>query len=228
MGSAETNAVVQHQTDREDWSYICINPTFNGIEMRPVGELFELVYVRKPAYADFQGVFKIYPRIHEFSMQDLYSPHPSKPHHWKHEGRKDDILVFRNGWKFHPMVHERMVSSHPAVQHTLVIGTGRDKPAVIIELEPEYYTEDDSQRTILLEAIWPHVVSANNVVETYSQIERRYALFAKKSKPFVIGSDGAVQRKATVSQYEEEIDDLYKSIVSGGLKELFRTEGFSA
>lgn len=228
MGSAETNTVVQHQTDREDWSYICINPTFNGIVMRPVGELFELVYIKKPAYADFQGAFKAYPSINEFSMQDLYSPHPSKPHHWKHEGRKDDIIIFKNGWKFHPMLHERAISSHPAVQQALVIGTGRDRPAVIIELKPEYYTEDPAQQANLLASMWPRIVSANNVVETYSQLERRYAIFAKRSKPFAIGMKGVVQRKETISQYAEEIDELYKSIASGGLKELFRTEGLSA
>ncbi|KAH7347005.1 hypothetical protein BKA66DRAFT_614447 [Pyrenochaeta sp. MPI-SDFR-AT-0127] len=228
MGSTETNTIVQHRTDREDWSYICINPKFNGIEMRPVADLFELVYVRDPAYADYQGIFKAYPQIQEFPMQDLYSPHPSKPHHWKHTSRKDDIIVFRNGWKFNPTVHEGTIASHPKVQYAIVVGTGRDKPAIIIELLPEYCTEDPLVLRNLLDSIWPQVIRANNVVETYSQVERRYAIFAKKDKPFAISLNGAVQRKATVRLYAKEIDELYASIARGGLKELFRTEALSA
>ncbi|KAF1849275.1 acetyl-CoA synthetase-like protein [Cucurbitaria berberidis CBS 394.84] len=225
MGSTETNAVVQHSTDREDWAYICINSTYNGIEMRPVADLFELVYVRNVAYADFQGVFKAYPHLHEFSMQDLYSRHPTKPHHWRHEGRKDDIIVFRNGSKSNPMVHERMIASHPAVQHALVVGTGRDKLAVIIELRPEVYTGDVQKQRNLLKTIWPIIIQANNVVETYSQLEARYVMFAKPDKPFAVGLKGVVRRKATVDLYAEEIEELYASIASGGLKALFRTEG---
>lgn len=227
MGSTETNTIVQHQTDREDWSYISINPIFNGIEMRPVADLFELVYVRKPAYADYQGVFKAFPHLQEFSMQDLYSPHPNKPHHWKHAGRKDDIIVFRNGWKLNPLVHERLIALHPMVRNAIVVGTGRDKPAIIVELHPEYRTEDALKLKYLMDSIWPQVIRANNVVETYSQVERRYAIFANKDKPFQVGLKGAVKRNATVRLYAKEIDDLYKSIASGGLKELFRTEGLS-
>lgn len=196
--------------------------------MRPIANLFELVFVRDDAYADYQGVFKVYPHLQEFSMQDLYSQHPTKPHHWRHEGRKDDIIVFRNGLKFNPLVHERTITSHPLVQHAVVVGTGRDKPAVLIELVPKGYTEDVSQQKDLLETIWPTVIQANNVTETYSQLERRYVIFAKQDKPFAVGLKGIVQRKVTVDLYAKEIEDLYASIVSGGLKALFHTEALAA
>ena len=228
MGSTETNAVVQHTTDREDWSYICINPIFNGIEMRPTSDLFELVYVKDPLYADYQGVFKAYPHLNEFSMQDLYSRHPRKPNLWKHEGRKDHTIVFQNGWKFNPMVHERLIELHPAVNHAIVVGTGRDRPAVIIELLPKFIFEDITDQNPMLKEIWPQILQANNVVETYSQLERRYIIFASRSKPFKIGPDGAVQRKSTINMYAREVDDLYASVTTGGLKGLFRTEGASA
>ncbi|CAO2652023.1 Nn.00g003060.m01.CDS01 [Neocucurbitaria sp. VM-36] len=227
MGSTETNVIVQHSTDKKDWSYLCLNPTYNGIEMRPVADLFELVYVRNPAYADYQGVFKAYPHLQEFSMQDLYSQHPTKLHHWRHEGRKDDIIVFRNGSKFNPMVHERMIASHPIVQHAMVVGTGRDKPAVIIEVLPTSYSDDIVGQRRLLEKIWPSINQANNAVETYSHVEPRYVMFAKRDKPFAIGTKGAVKRKATIDLYAGEIGDLYTSIATGGLQALFRTEALS-
>ena len=195
--------------------------------MRPVADLFELVYVRDDAYADYQGVFKAYPHLQEFSMQDLYSRHPTKHHHWRHEGRKDDLIVFRNGSKFNPMVHERWISAHPTVNHAIVVGTGRDKPALIIELVPKSYTEDVVEQKRILEIIWPIVVQANSVVETYSQLESRYVIFARQGKPFPISLKGAVQRQATAHLYAKEIEDLYASIVNGGLKALFRTEALS-
>ncbi|KAF2845610.1 acetyl-CoA synthetase-like protein [Plenodomus tracheiphilus IPT5] len=224
MGSTEASAIVQHATDREDWAYICINPKLNGIQMRPIADLFELVFVKEPRLSEYQGVFKTYPHLEEYSMQDLYSPHPSKPYHWKHEGRNDDIIVFQNGWKFNPMVHERLIETHPLVRHAIVVGTGRDRPAVIVELLPEHQTEDRSRLGGLLEDIWPHIAQANNVVETYSQLERRYLVFASRSKPLPV-EHGNIKRKAVVELYADEIDNLYTSVANAGMKGLFRTEG---
>lgn len=192
--------------------------------MRAIAGLFELVFVKDERLSEYQGVFKAYPHLREYSMQDLYSPHPSKAHHWKHEGRKDDIIVFQNGWKFSPIVHERLIAAHPLVQHAIVVGTGRDRPAVIIELLPEFQTEDRSQLSALLEDIWPYIAQANNVVETYSQLERRYVIFTKKGKRLPVDR-AEVQRKAVIELYRHEVDDLYTSVARAGLKGLFRTEG---
>ncbi|KAF3009919.1 hypothetical protein E8E13_010968 [Curvularia kusanoi] len=224
MASTETITMVQHVTDPEDWSYVCLNPILNGIEMRPVADLFELVYVKNPEYAGFQGVFKIFPHLLEYPMRDLYSKHPTKPHHWRHEGRKDDIIVFQSGSKFNPMLHERTIAMHPRVHACLLVGTGRDRPAAIIELHPQYYTEDASVQKGLLKEIWPQVRKANDVADTFGQLEQRYIIFAKDTKPFQMGLKGTVQRLATTRLYEQEIEDLYTSIARGGLSTLFRTE----
>ena len=86
MASTETNTLIQHETDREDWDYICLNPVHNGIEMRPRGDNFELVFLRTPDQERYQGAFEVFPRLQEYSMSDLYSKHPTKAYHWKHEG----------------------------------------------------------------------------------------------------------------------------------------------
>lgn len=228
MASTETVTLVQHVTDYEDWSYVCLNPVLNGIQMRPVAGLFELVYVRNTECAEFQGVFKVFPHLLEYSMRDLYSKHPTKPNHWRHEGRKDDIIVFKNGAKFNPMLHERMIAMHPKVHACLLVGTGRDKPAVIIELHPQCYTEDVSAQRVLLLEIWPQASKANDVADALGQLEQRYVIFAKKEKPFEMGLKGTVQRHATTRLYAEEIEQLYTSISAGGLGILFRTEAVVA
>jgi hypothetical protein len=93
MGSTETGALIQHETDKEDWQYVCLSPKYNGVEMRPHGNLYEMVFTRQSEAADFQGVFKNYRYLKEYSMSDIYSKHPTKPHHWKYEGRVDDMIV---------------------------------------------------------------------------------------------------------------------------------------
>lgn len=224
MASTETITMVQHVTDPEDWSYVCLNPLLNGIEMRPVADLFELVYVRNPDCAQFQGVFKIFPHLLEYSMRDLYSRHPTKPHHWRHESRKDDIIVFQSGSKFNPMLHERTIAMHPRIHACLLVGTGKDRPAAIIELHPKHYTEDASVQKSLLKEIWPYVRKANDVADNFGQLEQRYVIFAKSTKPFEMGLKNTVQRYATTRLYEQEIEDLYASIAEGGMSTLFRTE----
>lgn len=226
MASTETLAMVQHVTDHEDWAYVCLNLLLNGIEMRPVADLFELVYVRKREIADFQGVFKAFPHLSEYSMRDLYSKHPTKPHHWKHECRKDDIIVFSCGAKFNPMLHERLISQHPKVHACLVVGTGRNRPAAIIELQPQYHTGDVSSQKALVKEIWPQIDKANDVADIVGQLEQRYIIFAKKEKPFKMGLKDTVQRHTTTPLYAQEIEDLYTSITVGGFGTLFRTEAF--
>lgn len=180
--------------------------------MRPSGDLYELVFVKDSRYEEFQGVFKVFPRLKEYSMSDLYSRHPTKPHHWKHEGRKDDMIVFKTGWNFNPTIHEHLITSHPAVRYCVLVGTGRDVPAAIIELRSEYYTKEEAGQQKVLEAIWPKVEEANSYADTTGQLRRDYIIFATKEKPFAIAGKGTVQKKATITLYETEIEQLYASI----------------
>ncbi|KAF2740127.1 acetyl-CoA synthetase-like protein [Polyplosphaeria fusca] len=217
LASTETSVVVQHATDPEDWQYICLNPAYNGIEMRPAGpDLFELVFVRDAALEEYQGVFRIFPRLKEYSTADLYSKHPTKPHHWKHEGRKDDMIIFKNGWNFNPKLHEDFISTHQAVQNCVLVGTGKLRPAALIELRAEYYTEEEEKQQAVLDAIWPRIEKANSYADTTGQLEKDHVIFSKKEKPFAIAGKGTVQRKMTVKMYEDEIEKLYN--IMGELK----------
>jgi hypothetical protein len=212
LASTETSSLVQHATDREDFEYVYLNPIHNGMEMQPRGALHELVFVKNFEQEQFQGVFMAYPQLHEYSMSDLFSKHPVKPHHWKHEGRADDMIVFRNGWNFNPSIHQQLILSHPAVQNCVLVGTGMDKPAAIIELVSNYYTEaDDRQRKALLDDIWPKIDEANKLADTTGQLGKDYVIFAKKDKPFSIAGKGTVQRRATIQKYIQEIEELYRT-----------------
>jgi hypothetical protein len=219
MASTETAIMVQHTTDREDWQYICLNPEYNGIEMRPTGDLYELVFIKDEAHTAFQGVFRVYPSLTEYAMADLYSKHPTKPYHWKFEGRKDDIIVSRSGWNFNPTIHEHLITSHTAVQNCILVGAGRDWLVAVIEMRSEFYTEEEEGKMYILELLWPKIKEANELADSTGQLRRDCIMFAKKEKPFAIAGKGTVQRKATMKMYKDEIDELYKSIdTEGGSK----------
>lgn len=76
----------------------------------------------------------------------------------------------------------------------------------------------------LLKEIWPYVQKANDVADTFGQLEQRYVIFATNTKPFEMGLKNTVQRYATTRLYEQEIEQLYTSIAEGGMSTLFRTE----
>lgn len=208
---------MQHETDREDWQYVCLNPTHNGIDWRPKGDLYEMVIVREPEQAKFQSVFEVFPSIREYRTSDLYSKHPTKANHWKYEGCVDDLIVFRSGNNFNPVIHEHLITSHPAVQHCMLVGTKKDKPAAIIELRSDVYTEDEEEQQHAINAIWPNIQKANSYADATEQLGKDYIIFSKKEKPFKISGKGTVQRKATVKLYKSEIDDLCARIERGGI-----------
>ncbi|PSN59431.1 acetyl-CoA synthetase-like protein [Corynespora cassiicola Philippines] len=218
MASTETNILVQHATDREDWQYICLSPAYNGITMRPVGvDAYELVFVRDDAHAELQGVFKVFPRLKEYSMCDLYSQHPTKPNHWKYEGRSDDMIVLGSGWNFNPSTHESLLASHKAVRHCILVGNGRDRPAAIIELRSEYYTEELEGKRRLGEMIWPKIQEANRLADTAGQLGKEMMIFATREKPFPLAGKGSIQRKMIAKMYTPEMDELYASLGKGGI-----------
>lgn len=218
VATMESNILVQHETDRKDWRYICLNETQQGIQMRARSNLHELVFVKNSEVAEFQGPFHIFPNLTEYSMSELYSKHPTKQYHWKHEGRIEDMIVLRNGWNFNPIIHERSIMSHPCVQNCILVGTGRDKPAAIIELKSESYTEEEMAQRHVLGAIWPNIQEANRAVDVMGQLGHDYIIFAKKNKPFKIAVHGTVRRKSTGKMYEFEIEELYARLNREGAR----------
>ena len=54
------------------------------------------------------------------------------------------------------------IASHPTVKDVIVVGTGRYKPAAIIELQPGYGVTNERARQEILKMIWPKVCEAKN------------------------------------------------------------------
>ncbi|KAM0716820.1 hypothetical protein Q7P37_007623 [Cladosporium fusiforme] len=210
LGSTETHQLFElDKDDMNEWCYHNYHPSL-GIEFRPYYDgLHELVFVRDSE--KLQAVFCIFSGLDEYSMNDLYEPHPSKPNLWRYVGRTDDIIVLSNGEKFNPVHAEQLIVSHPHVSAAMIVGTGRERPALLIELKSNddeiVFEEHDAQR--VPEEIARLVQQANGNLPSHGQIHPTHiqVLHSRLQR----SSKGEVQRLPSVKLLETVIANLYQS-----------------
>ncbi|KAF1962291.1 acetyl-CoA synthetase-like protein [Byssothecium circinans] len=157
IASTEICVTTQHATDAEDWQYVCLNPDMNGIEMRPHGDMYSLVFVSTMPQVDNKGNLSKSPRLEEFSTCDLFSKHPTKPHHWKHEARTD---------------------------YRAVVGTRKDMFTAIIELYNSYHINNEQE---FISALSSTMQEATSFTESTGQLRKDSIVFANKKTFAIAG-----------------------------------------
>ena len=166
-----------------------------------------MVIVRDPHLEMYQGAFTIHPQLHERSTRDLYSKHPTKPHHWRHEARVDDLIVAANGAKFNPLRMQSEVQMHPDVQFALMTGTHRHRPALIVQLRnPEV---DEERRRQIREEVWAIVARMNVEFPIQGRVLESLIMFTLPGKDFPLAGKATLRRAAAIEMYQSELDDLY-------------------
>lgn len=214
LGSTEAGILPFRLCDPEDWAYMSFHPAL-GQEFRPysVSEgLYEHVIVRSPDpdLQLYQPIFGTFPELQEWSMRDLYSKHPTKDDVWLYRGRTDDIIVFSTGEKLNPLDMESTMEAHPAVSGVVVCGAGRFQSSLLVEATDPPPQTDATQRSRVLDDIWPIIHSANKAAPSHGRIHRDMVIFTSSDKPMLRAGKGTVQRKATVDLYAAELDALYE------------------
>src|SRR5579871_2284121 len=156
-GSTEAGLIgSQLVTEREYWQYNYFHPT-PGIQFREqTNGQYELVFIRNKQDEHLHSIWTTFPEIQygeEWHIKDLWSKHPTKPNLWLYEGRMDDLITFSNGSKHNPLAFEEQLRLNPLIKTALVIGTGHQQTAALIELaEPIADTEDAMER--IREEVW--------------------------------------------------------------------------
>ena len=209
-GSTEVGfPAIEMPEDPRDWEYTAYSPVM-GFEYRSteVDGLSEQVVVRDENLDLFQSVFSTFPHLNEFSLNDLYEKHATKPGLRRLRGRTDDIIAFSTAEKLNPVTMEQVISGHPAVHSALVAGHGRFQSSLLVELESP--SSDPHYEVEMLEDIWPVVAQANQQCPTHGRIMRDFIIFSKPHKPFNRTAKGTVQRMLTLQAYAEELDNLYE------------------
>lgn len=166
-----------------------------------------MVIVRDPDLEMYQGAFTIHPQLHERSTRDLYSKHPTKPHHWRHEARVDDLIVAANGAKFNPLKMQSEVQLHPDVQFALMTGTHRHRPALIVQLRDPGI--DEERKRQIREEVWAIVSRMNAEFPIQGRVLGSLIMFTLPGKDFPLAGKATVRRAAAIEIYQSELDDLY-------------------
>ena len=210
LGSTESGYLPTEMTEREDWNCFKFDPRL-GHELRDFGDgMYELFIVRQKELESFQGVFFTFLELEEYSMRDLYYKHPTKEGWWRHCGRADDVIVFLDARKLHPVMMEAAFESHPSISNAIIYGHARSQPAVLIEttLNPDLATSEAKE--CVLQEIWPHMANIIDSGPASGKIVKDLVVFASPEKPLSrAGGKGTILRKRTLALYQEEFDQAY-------------------
>ena len=206
-GSTEMGQIRRLFPRREDWAYIELHP-FAKQEMRKIdgsGDLHELVVHTDATTARTSSLNHNYPDVHEWHTKDIFVPHPSKPSLWKFYARLDDIIVFSSGEKLYPIDFERHLMATAGISGALMVGNGRPRAALLLELAPDHHLGEDP-----VYAIWPVVEEANVQIAAHGRVGKSMVLFSSPEKPFARAAKGTIMRQLTDQLYAPEISKMYE------------------
>ncbi|TRX90977.1 hypothetical protein FHL15_008182 [Xylaria flabelliformis] len=212
IGSTESIVFTTHITDRNDWNYFRFGSEWCGYDFRETDlpDTFELVVVKDKTKEAYQAVFQGN-ELTEFSTGDLYSKHPTKPHHWKYRGRSDDVIILSHGEKFHPLDNESTIGSHPYLSSAMYIGNGRSQPAAILEVADGELSKLNAHQVI--DAVWPLIEEVNSLSPSHSQLHKSHLIIADSSKRFLRTAKGTLRRRETAQLFEAEIREVFEASV---------------
>ena len=165
-----------------------------------------MVLVRHPSTDKFHSTWYTYPDLQEYPTHDLFSKHPTKPNHWLHNSRTDDVIVLSNGEKVVPLPQEQVLNEAYEVKRILIHGHGRFEIAALIELESD---AEQFTRSEILEKLSPYIQRANEKAPGHGRLSKDRIVFTKPEKPMVLTPKMSVVRKATLAKYADEIEANY-------------------
>ena len=197
--------------DSDGWNSVQAHPKDN-IEFRKLyGNSYEAVLLRNPEFEEEQPVFKVFPKVKEWSTKDIFSPDPSREGFWIYQGRVDDLIILNNGQTVNPVGYEQKISNGPLVAQAVMHGTGRPQVALIVELlAPQPSLDHESEG--FAERLWPAVNECNELFPPQASVNKSHIVFTTPGKPLPRSGKGTVQRAPTMELYREELNALYNNI----------------
>lgn len=204
-GATEVMFPPTFETDHEDWEYLCFHEEASGFKFQHFDtDRYELIVVRDDSLTKPpQSTFKSFPTWTEHHVKDLFTPHPTKKHHWKFVGRCDNNIILSVGQNINPEAFEVAIAKHPLVKSATMLGNGRPRPCLILEL----YSYENTEAQI--DAIWPIIEEAFKGRAGYDVVQRSNIIVAKQDKPIPLNIKGGIKRPVLYTLYKEEMDACY-------------------
>ncbi|CEI60243.1 hypothetical protein FVEN_g6417 [Fusarium venenatum] len=210
-GTSEGLFIGNLWVDRQDWHWFAFHP-WSGFDFKMVEPGLYEQWIHRNEHADlFQGLFQTFQDVDSFNFKDLYVPHPTKPGFWASHGRSDDVVVLSNGYKISPLDTEALVTTHPAVDGCVMIGSGKPQAGLLIELKDPTIKRDDDNAEALFNSIWAVIERANSLSLHKDQLHRDYIAFSEADKPFIRTDKRTIKRRATLALYADYIERFYQS-----------------
>ncbi|KAI2610579.1 acetyl-CoA synthetase-like protein [Hypoxylon sp. NC1633] len=228
LGSSETAGIpIIYPDDLDssrDWEYMAFHPNIGAVLEPQPEDCFELVLEKSTSTEHYQPVFDRYPELDRYRTGDLFKRHPTRSDMWAHASRADEIIVFLNGEKTNPVSFENHLSKHPDIEGAVMFGNQRFEAGVLIELKVKN-TLSPQDMDNYIKKIWPTIEQANQDAPAHARVATSHVLFSKPEKPFLRTPKATVMRKATLDQYAEEINNLYREVESTSVEPDTNTEG---
>ncbi|KAG7406178.1 Non-canonical non-ribosomal peptide synthetase FUB8 [Fusarium oxysporum f. sp. rapae] len=210
-GTSEGLFIGNLWVDRQDWHWFAFHP-WSGFDFKLVEPGLYEQWIHRNEHAEFfQGLFHTFQDVNSFNFKDLYVQHPTKPGLWASHGRSDDVVVLSNGYKISPLDTEALVTSHPAVDGCLMIGSGKPQAGLLIELKDPTIKRDGDDAEALFNSIWAVVERANSLSLHKDQLHRDFIAFSEAGKPFIRTDKRTIKRRATMALYADYIERFYQS-----------------
>lgn len=199
-----------------DWHYIRFHPCVGAVFDQVTDGNYELVIRRDEALASTQPAFSIRGQQQlekEYRTGDLFERHPTVPDAWCWRARADDIIVFLNGEKTNPVsMEQHILARNHELGGALVIGSQRFQAALLIEPAKAAGPLTTAEQAALIERVWPSVDEANRVAPAHAQVEKALILVTTPDRPLIRAGKGTIQRPVSLSQYTEDIEQLYMNV----------------
>ncbi|KAK7184068.1 thioester reductase domain-containing protein [Paraphaeosphaeria sporulosa] len=195
------------------WHSLGFHPASNVTFVQREGDIYEAI-IRRTENKHTQPIFRIFPDKQEYATGDLYRRHSQLEGLWDHQGRNDDMLVFASGEKFWPVDVESRISQHPSVSEALVIGTGRQRAALLLELQP---TAGERTTKETLDEVWPAIEATHAMCSPAARILRAFVVVADQERPFVKTPKGTVARGPTATLYAAALAELDRAATQRGI-----------
>ncbi|KAI0822423.1 acetyl-CoA synthetase-like protein [Trametes gibbosa] len=198
-----------------DWEYYRPRPDLKT-KYRPHGDnKYELV-VLSPPEAQLPAVNTQINGQEAYATNDLVEPHPTKPNLWRVYGRADEQIMLSNGEKAstNPLPIEAVVDGDPHIKCSVMFGRGKFQNGILVQPSEEFQFDPSDVKALeeFRNAIWPSVERANANAPQHSRVFKEMILVTSPSKPLQLNTKGYPRRSTVLSDYNQEIEDLYQQI----------------
>ncbi|GAA5802433.1 hypothetical protein HPULCUR_007898 [Helicostylum pulchrum] len=154
----------------------------------------------------------------DFATKDLFIKSKVKDDGYIYVGRADDTLIMSSGEKTDPLRIEHIVRTNPVVSHCTVIGEGRPCLSVLIELNFEVAKKFSLD--YILKSVQETIRKANTNAFRHSIILPEMIKIIPLDAKLPLSDKGTVIRKLAITQFEDEINEMYSDFLSQNNKRI--------